>query len=142
MSIEDKYLQAFEWCINNSKITETKKKESFIHVATELGLDKLVGKLIQKGVDVNCQDIEKYTPLHFAAGKGHIEIAKQLLVNKADVNCQTDCKMTPLHFAALNGHLEVAKELLENKADINCGNEMQIAHSNRERSHRNRKILN
>ena len=98
MSIEEKYLQAFEWCFKNSKIIETKKKRSLIHIAAELGLDKLVEKLIQKGVDINCRDDEKLTPLHIAAQNGHVEVAKQLLENKADIELLDENKATPIRY--------------------------------------------
>ena len=129
MSIEDKYLEAFEWCFKNSKITETKKKESLIHIATGLGLDKLVEKLIQKGVDINCQDNEKNTPLHIAAEKGHVEIAKKLIENKADVNCLDENQQTPLKVATFNGHFEMVKCLIQCKANVNLGESLHWTNS-------------
>ena len=121
MTIEDKYLQAFDWCFKNIKITETKKKESLIHVATKLGLDKLVEKLIRKGIDINCQDDKKTTPLHIAAYNGHIDIAKQLLENKADVDCLDEYELPPLYNAIVNNHLDIVKLLIQHGADVNLG---------------------
>ena len=121
MTIEDKYLQAFEWCFKNIKITETKKKESLIHVATKLGLDKLVEKLIRKGIDINCQDDKKTTPLHIAAHNGHIDIAKQLLENKADVDSLDEYELPPLYNAIVNNHLEIVKLFIQHGANVNLG---------------------
>ena len=118
MSVEDKYLQAFEWCFRNSKIAETKKKESLMHVASELGLYKLVEKLIQKGVGVNCQDSEKVTPLHIAAEKDNVCLAKLLLQNNADVNCLDEDGKNPLTNALISNHLEMINLLIQHGAEI------------------------
>ena len=128
MSIEDKYLEAFEWCFKNSKITETKKKESLIHVAAELGLDKLVERLIQRGVEVNCQNNEKMTPLHIAAQSGHIQVAKLLVENKANINYD-ESQYTPFYCAVLNDQYEMVKFLVQCGADINLGQSSHLTNS-------------
>ena len=43
----------------------------------------MVDALITKGADVNAEDSNKITPLHFAAGNGHKEIVDTLLSKKS-----------------------------------------------------------
>ena len=86
------------------------KEKRKLQVAAELGLDKLVQKLIQKGVDDNYNDSEKR----------HIKIAKQLLQNKADINCE-ESHVTPLNVAIVNGHFEMVKFLIRRGSNVNLG---------------------
>ena len=56
--------------------------------------------LILQGANIECQDSNKFTPLHIASYQGYFEIVNYLLSKGANIECQAIDKYTPLHFAA------------------------------------------
>ncbi|KIK95716.1 hypothetical protein PAXRUDRAFT_776560, partial [Paxillus rubicundulus Ve08.2h10] len=67
----------------------------------------------RRGADVNVQDNESWTPLHFACAWGHNNIIELLLQEGADKNAQDSDSDTPLHFSSMEGYLDVTKLHLE-----------------------------
>lgn len=54
---------------------------------------------LQKGVNVNCLDQERTSPLHVAVRSGSLLVVEELLNNGSDVNLQDLHGWTPLHIA-------------------------------------------
>ena len=75
--------------------------------------------LLNRGCDVNKQDNNGKTLLHWAASHDHLKLVKFLLDSGADINKQDDNGETPLHWAACQGHLKLVKFLLDRGADLN-----------------------
>ena len=73
-------------------------------------LDK-VKILLNAGADVNLQDIEGDTALHYTAYSGNIEILKLLLENNADKSIRNKDGETALDVAKDMGYTEIALEL-------------------------------
>lgn len=67
--------------------------------------------------DVNEEDENKFTALHWAAFYGQLKTTNLLLDHGADPNKLADNYVTPLHLAASSGHHEVVKLLLTKGAD-------------------------
>ena len=80
--------------------------------------DKLK-KLLLAGEDVNAQDLNGWTALHFAAQEGDVEITKLLIDSGADISAIDSNGNTPLWVATINSHYgtEVLEALLSNRAD-------------------------
>ena len=68
-------------------------------------------------VDLNNQDKDGLTPLHYASRKGFAEVVQALLEAGADPSVPENYGFTPLHEAAENGRREVAQLLLGAGAD-------------------------
>jgi hypothetical protein len=64
-------------------------------------------KMLVEGADVNEQDLEGATPLHWAADRGTVGVAAFLLEHAADVSIVDKSGMTALHYAACSGQQEV-----------------------------------
>jgi hypothetical protein len=77
----------------------------------------LVGELLEKGADVNCQTDDGWTPLLKAAVHGSA-LTKLLLDKAADPEIATAKGYTPLHRAAGHGNHSVVLELLDAEADV------------------------
>ena len=76
-----------------------------------------VQKLLDRGADVNLQDVDGDTAVHGAAQSGNVEILEMLLVKGANPNAKNKVGGTPLMWAAVFGHEEAARTLLDRGAD-------------------------
>jgi ankyrin repeat protein len=95
-------------------------KRTPLHRAAFDGRTRSVKKLLAKGVEVNCKDINGKTPLHLAALKGNEKIVSLLIAHGADVNSKETLKgNSPLHYAAFGGHPKTVKILLSSGANAN-----------------------
>ncbi|XP_060043640.1 ankyrin repeat and SOCS box protein 3 isoform X2 [Erinaceus europaeus] len=112
---------------------KTKTFEGFcaLHLAASQGHWKIVQILLEAGADpnittseettplflganVNCQALDKATPLFIAAQEGHTACVELLLSNGADPNlyCSEDNWQLPIHAAAQMGHTKILDLLL------------------------------
>lgn len=73
--------------------------------------------MVRKGIDVNSQNGNGESPLHYACLSGNISIVKLLLQSGAKVNIRTEKGDAPLHWAVMNGDTELVKRLMDNGAD-------------------------
>ncbi|KAK2764042.1 hypothetical protein FQN54_009661 [Arachnomyces sp. PD_36] len=87
-------------------------------VAAEVGRERFVRALIDRGAYVNYRTDDGVTPLDRAIRYGHEEVAKLLIEKGAGVNPGLCGGHTPLTLAAENGLAGVVQLLLENGADI------------------------
>ncbi|KAL6825610.1 ankyrin repeat-containing domain protein [Trichoderma sp. SZMC 28015] len=100
-----------------------------LHIASYLGIDSLVRKLLQANAwrislkfqkYVNQKNKHNMTPLMLAAEEGQHSVVHLLLENGADVNVKSEDSVwgwTALELAATRGHLSVVQLLLANGAD-------------------------
>lgn len=70
-----------------------------------------------KGVNINAQDADGDTLLHYAVCRD-IKIVELLIKNNAKINPKNIWGETPLHVAAERGDIHMMKYLLSHKADI------------------------
>lgn len=103
-----KYLKKYEIVDNQDLINEVK-----------YGTYNSVKKLIDKGADINKQNIGGFTPLMFAIWYDRIDIIKLLIESGANLDIQSDDGNYSLYLACFNGNLEIVKLLLENGVNPN-----------------------
>ena len=93
-----------------------------LNYASVNGYRKMVELLIEKGADVNQEDVEGYTALMLASREGYKKIVELLLENGADVNVKgydMHDNVTALHYASKRGDEEIVKLLIEKGANVN-----------------------
>ena len=77
--------------------------------------------LLAQGADINVEDEDDMTLLHWAARRGDKDFVEFLLANGADVNIKVGAgNKTPLHEATEKGHKEIVELLLDHGAEINA----------------------
>jgi ankyrin repeat protein len=91
--------------------------ESLLRACSD-GQDSLVRQLLERGVDVNHGDKDRFTALHFACEGGHEGVAKVLLEHGAKVDQADGGGKTALHCACIHGHESTAKLLLDHGAKV------------------------
>ena len=77
---------------------------------------------IAVGKDVNMQDAEGRTPLHYAAAHNHTRVAKMLTDAGANTEMADDKDNTALHYATGYGRLDVVDILLQAGANAAAQN--------------------
>lgn len=88
-----------------------------LHLAIELGYEKIILALINAKADVNAVTKRGFTPLHIAAQRGNKNLIALLVSSGSNINVCNDGGTTPLHEAAANGHKDAVIKLLELKAN-------------------------
>ncbi len=78
-----------------------------------------VTALIENGEDLNVEDTQGFTPLHWAVQDGNDEMVQLLLEAGADSNYEDYSGMTPLMIAAEYASTETVERLIEAGADSN-----------------------
>lgn len=91
---------------------------TLLHLAVDVGDDKMVQSLIDAGGDIHAKDMSRQTPLHSAALNGQEAIVLILVKSEAGLDEIDNCGRTPLMLATENLHPAVVKLLLENGASL------------------------
>jgi ankyrin repeat protein len=98
----------------NQQLFEAVKKDDLSNVTA----------LLQAGADVNTEDENGSSPLHYAAYKGHANVVALLLTHGAYIDKVTNNGTTSLHFAVDYGHADVVILLISHGASINKANHL------------------
>ena len=69
--------------------------------------------------NINYQDEEGSSALHYSCDEGNHKIVDILLKANCDTNIKNNKKRTPLHLASKRGYFDVSKKLIENGALLN-----------------------
>ena len=91
----------------------------------------LMWLLLGLSLDVNAEDNDKATPLHFVCSHGNFETTLVLLDHGANVDAQNSDSRTPLHQASLGSgyHFgddpQITRLILEHGADVNTRDQDQ-----------------
>lgn len=86
--------------------------------ASEPIVERIVTKLIERGVDVDARNQSGHRPLMATAWAGCDSIARLLLEASADVNAVDGFRWTALTLACIRGHADMARLLLEHGAKV------------------------
>ena len=72
-----------------------------------------------KSMDINYQDEEGNTALHYSCDEGNLKIVEILLNAKCNTNIVNKKNETPLHLASKRGYFDISKILIEKGALLN-----------------------
>jgi len=97
--------------------TRRARKTTAIMLASYAGNEVKVLDLIERGADLEAQDIAGYTALMYACHAGHSRIVSLLLEGGANPNARAQDNSSPLMFAAQHGHIEIVRQLITAGAD-------------------------
>ena len=110
-------LDAVKQCLDAGTDPNVIVVEPPLITAADKGYTHIVTILLDRGADVNGQDVFGFTALHLASGRGYTDIVTILLDRGAAVNGQNIFGFTPLYMAV--PYTDIATALLEHDADLN-----------------------
>jgi len=94
--------------------------------ASFYGNEALLEWLLENGADIDAQDVNGFTALHFACQEGHLQCVKILLNRKSNINNLDKYGNTAAWVTIMNWksgeNLPILKELYKNGADLNIKN--------------------
>jgi hypothetical protein len=89
-----------------------KAQQTLLHLATVMGFNRLIRRLILVGCHLDLQDVNGFTPLAFAALCGQTACARVLLEAGASYDLSTNLGEMPLDLAKIADHRDVEAILL------------------------------
>jgi ankyrin repeat protein len=123
MSNHDKVLDHFLDKIGMNLHAKDEAGRTALYWASELGHDKILQMLVDRGADINAQGGYYGSALQAASAQGHDKIVQMLLDRGADVNAQDGEYDNALQVASYGGHEKVVQMLLDRGADVNAQDE-------------------
>ncbi|RAO72859.1 uncharacterized protein BHQ10_008871 [Talaromyces amestolkiae] len=113
------------WYVDNDDQSSWTGKDgsSELHLASHLGLTKLVAELVSEGINPDIKDVNGVTPLVLAAMQGNVDVAKVLIEAGASVN-SVDNTGSSLLYKATDRYQVAFVSLLVEQKDLN----VNIAH--------------
>jgi ankyrin repeat protein len=99
-------------------ITEEDLCEALLRASCHGYLD-CVSKLLERGADPDCEDLDGDTPLMLASSNDHLGVAKLLIKSGCDVDVRSDRNRTALHMAVWNQRRRIVQLLLDARCDVN-----------------------
>ena len=109
------------FCLKNDIDIESKNEfgVTALYVASEVGAEAVVKRLLKHNADVQAVGYIGYTALHRAARNGYSKIVDLLLNAGAKTNVPNELDGgTPLNSAVMHGHDSIVKTLLRRGAHI------------------------
>ncbi|KAJ3119471.1 SPT3 Dosage dependent suppressor of Ty-induced promoter mutations-like protein [Nowakowskiella sp. JEL0407] len=90
---------------------------TILHLSIMAKFNRLAIWLAKNDSNLDVQDVNGYSALHFAALLGNLLVVKELVAKGADTNLETDLGWTPDELAYQQGYDEVADHIQEWKAE-------------------------
>ena len=101
----------FKAIAKNNLNFQDSKGRSLVHISCKHNKHDFVSFLVDKGCDLNLNNIDQKLPLHVACEHAGIEVVK-LVSCDANINKQDASGNTPLHIACMNKQVCIAKYLV------------------------------
>jgi len=116
-NLSPEYFRKFTKKVHGNLINKCNhNRESYLIMAAKVNNEKVIDMLLDKGADVDHQEAQGNTALHYASRQGNIVTIEKLIKRKASLEIQNYKRETPLMIACRFKQKESIKVLLENGA--------------------------
>ena len=105
--------------INNNLDKDNSKNRELLLISQKGDKEKMLELLSTNKININFQNENGWSALHFACDEGNLKIVDILIKSKADLNLKNNEKKTALNIAVMRGFFDISKLLIENGANIN-----------------------
>ena len=94
-------------------ISKKGDKEKFLEILGQ------IFSLPKELININFQDKNGNSALHYSCDEGNLKIVEILLKANCETNIKNNEKKTPLHLSSKRGYFDISKKLIENGALLN-----------------------
>ena len=108
-----------EVLLNSLNDKDNTKNRELLLISQKGDKEKLYELLSLNQIDINFQNENGWSALHFACDEGNFKISKILIKSKINLNLKTNEKKTALHISTYRGYFDITKLLIESGAKIN-----------------------
>ena len=98
-------------------------RQTALHTPAYDNATEILSLLLDAKANVNIQNIDGYTPMHYICVNGNEEMVQRFLSAGADVNLCSHKGDSPLHAAVISNHTKIVETLLNAGADPNLASE-------------------
>ena len=103
----------------SSKNKDNYKNRELLIISKKGDKEKLLELLSSNEININFQNENGWSALHYACDEGNLKIVDILIKSSIDLNLKTNEKKTALNLSVLRGYFDISKLLIENGAKIN-----------------------
>ena len=93
-----------------------------IHYACCFSTHQVILKMIDKGVNLEYENINKWRPIHFACCFSTPEVILKMIDKGVNLECETNNKWRPIHYACYHSTPEVILKMIDKGVNLECEN--------------------
>ena len=95
-------------------ISKKGDKEKFLEILGK------INNLPENLRNINYQDENGFSALHYSSDEGNLKIVDILLESNCEINIKNSFDQTPLHLSSKRGYFDISKKLLDGGALLNA----------------------
>ena len=104
--------------LNNNLNTNNNLNRELLIYSKKGYKEKVLEIISQENLDINYQNENGWTALHYACDEGNLKIVEILIKAHSNINIKNNDKKTPLHISVTRGYFDITKLLVENGGDL------------------------
>ena len=104
--------------LNNNLNTNNNLNRELLIYSKKGYKEKVLEIISQDNLDINYQNENGWTALHYACDEGNLKIVEILIKAHSNINIKNNDKKTPLHISVTRGYFDITKLLVENGGDL------------------------
>lgn len=119
--VDKKQIDVLKYILDNAtSLEDTIEKRKIIHVLTRHGSDVLTKYLIDKNVDLECEEEYKWRPIHFVCRYLSEDVIKYIIDKGVNLECETNEGWRPIHFICRYSTTNMIKYIIDKGVNLNC----------------------
>jgi len=105
---------------NLEYIDEGNDDRRLIHHICESSNSEVIKYIIDKGVDLECQDENGRRPIHYICERPEPDMLKYIISKGVDLECRDNIGWRPIHYVCESSTPEMIRYMIDQGVDISC----------------------
>ena len=108
--------------LNIEAVNCIRTKKKLIHYICQYSTPKMIKYIIDKGVNLECKDIEQMRPIHYICQYSTPEMIKYIIDKGVNLECKTGYGSKPIHYICQYSTPEMVKYIIDKGVDLEYQN--------------------